>query len=214
MRIIKNIFAGFAISFIGSLPLGYLNLAGYGIYLKSGLQALLYYLAGVIIIEAIIIWCTLIFAEKIARNQYMLKAIEVFSIIFLLLLGVLFSMSPNANNYQSLLSIVTYTSFGAGLLLSCLNFMQIPFWTGWNLYLIGSRYIISGRYFNLIYLFGAVAGTLAGMLSFIFILNATSGRFSSELIMQRLIPLVFFSMAAFQMFQLYRKHYVSRKRKK
>ena len=37
MQNIKNIFIGFLVSFIGSIPLGYLNVVGYDVFKKFGL---------------------------------------------------------------------------------------------------------------------------------------------------------------------------------
>ena len=90
MKAIKNIFVGFLISFIGSIPLGYLNIVGFQIYKKLGMANVIWYLGGVIIVEAIVIYFTLIFANKLANNEILLKKIEIFSIFFMLLLAYIF----------------------------------------------------------------------------------------------------------------------------
>jgi hypothetical protein len=41
MKAIKNIFIGFLVSFIGSIPLGYLNVIGFEIYSKLGVSNLI-----------------------------------------------------------------------------------------------------------------------------------------------------------------------------
>ena len=58
---IKNILVGFLVSFIGSIPLGYLNVIGFEIYKYQGLTTTIFYLLGVICIEFFVIYCTLIF---------------------------------------------------------------------------------------------------------------------------------------------------------
>jgi hypothetical protein len=68
MQNIKNIFVGFLVSFIGSIPLGYLNVVGFDIYAQKGMQSTIWYLLGVICIEFIVIFFTLIFAKKLAEN--------------------------------------------------------------------------------------------------------------------------------------------------
>jgi hypothetical protein len=64
MQILKNIFVGFLVSFIGSIPLGYLNIVGYEVYKSFGLNETIFYLHGVISIEFFVIYFTLIFANK------------------------------------------------------------------------------------------------------------------------------------------------------
>ncbi|MFT7351846.1 MAG: hypothetical protein ACI9XR_001606, partial [Flavobacterium sp.] len=42
----KNIFVGFLVSFIGSIPLGYLNIIGFNIFQFSGILSTIHYLFG------------------------------------------------------------------------------------------------------------------------------------------------------------------------
>jgi hypothetical protein len=66
---------------------------------------------------------------------------------------------------------MTYSPFLIGLILSSLNFLQLPFWTGWNLYLINGNYITSKNTLKLYYVAGTVVGTFTGMMGFVFFLN-------------------------------------------
>ena len=66
---IKNIFVGFLISFIGSIPLGYLNVVGYEVYKNFGLNQTIFYLLGVISIEFIVIYFALLFANQLIENK-------------------------------------------------------------------------------------------------------------------------------------------------
>ena len=90
MKTLKNILVGFLISFIGSIPLGYLNIVGFQIYVKLGLANVIWFLIGVLTVEAIVIYFTLVFAKKLAKNEKLLKTIEIFSIFFMLLLAYIF----------------------------------------------------------------------------------------------------------------------------
>jgi len=73
MKALKNVVVGFLVSFIGSIPLGYLNIIGFEIYAKVHLQDLIGYLLGVVIVEAIVIYCTLVFANRLANNIKLIK---------------------------------------------------------------------------------------------------------------------------------------------
>jgi threonine/homoserine/homoserine lactone efflux protein len=69
MKSLQNIVVGFVVSFLGSIPLGYLNVVGYQVYAKSGMRELLLFLLGVILVEAIVIYLTVIFTQQILRKQ-------------------------------------------------------------------------------------------------------------------------------------------------
>jgi len=73
MQNLKNIVVGFLVSFIGSIPLGYLNVVGFQLFQKSGLQETILYVLGVTIIEFWVIYFTLIFAKQLAENKKLTK---------------------------------------------------------------------------------------------------------------------------------------------
>ena len=81
MKIIKNILVGFLVSFIGSVPLGYLNIIGFEIYSELGINSLVFYLLGVISVEVFVIYFTLIFANRLVSNKKMMKIMELMNFI-------------------------------------------------------------------------------------------------------------------------------------
>ena len=82
MKNLKNIVVGFLVSFVGSIPLGYLNIIGYEIYSKKGFPNTVEYLIGVVIVEAVVIYATLLFADVLTQQKKWLKRIELFTIVF------------------------------------------------------------------------------------------------------------------------------------
>jgi hypothetical protein len=207
---LKNIAVGFLVSFIGSIPLGYLNVVGFDIYNSSGIRSTILYLLGVICIEFCVIYLTLIFADKLFKMEKLLKFIEGFSIVFMFILAYLFYSSTNSDDAnRTVFSNVPQNFFFAGIVYSFLNFIQIPFWLSWNLYLLNGKFIEiskSGKYF---YIFGTVAGTFCGMLALILALHyfASNVDFLSKYLMQIIIPLVFLGLGIFQGIKFYRKYY-------
>ncbi|MES2545436.1 MAG: LysE family transporter [Bacteroidota bacterium] len=211
MKSIKNILVGFLISFIGSIPLGYLNIVGFQIYTKLGMANVIWYLLGVLIIEAVVIYFTLIFANRLANNEKLLKKIELFSIFFMLLLAYIFhSQNSSEDSGQDYLTeYVAYSPFFIGIILSFFNFIQIPFWTGWNLYLVNAKYIDpekNGKYF---YVSGTVLGTFSGMLALILGLDLITqdSESISKLVLSTIIPIIFVVMALYQSYTFYKKYY-------
>lgn len=211
MQKLKNIFVGFLISFIGSIPLGYLNVVGYEVYKNSGLNDTILYLIGVISIEFIVIYCTLLFANQLIANKKLLKFIEAFSIIFMFLLAYIFysSASKETSNQSVLEKYVNYSPFVVGLILSCLNFIQIPFWTSWNLYLLNGNYIEISKSRKYFYVLGTILGTFSGMLVLILSLDYVTNQtdFLAKYLMKIIIPMVFAGLGIFQAFKFYKKYY-------
>ena len=211
MQKLKNIFVGFLISFIGSIPLGYLNVVGYEVYKKFGLEETIFYLFGVISIEFLVIYFTLLFANQLIANKKLIKFIEAFSIIFMLLLAYIFysSASKEAENQSVLEKYVDYSPFVVGLILSCLNFIQIPFWTSWNLYLLNGNYIEISKSRKYFYVLGTVLGTFCGMLVLILSLDYVTNQtdFLAKYLMKIIIPMVFAGLGIFQAYKFYKKYY-------
>jgi threonine/homoserine/homoserine lactone efflux protein len=211
MKIVKNILVGFLISFVGSIPLGYLNIIGFEIYKQQGISATIFYLLGVIFIELFVIYFTLIFVNKVAFNVKWTKYIEVFSIVFMFVLAyVFYANATKTQTHENEFSHFGYWgSFVTGLFLSCLNFVQIPFWAGWNLYLLNGKYIeISGKrkYF---YVLGTIIGTFVGMLALILSLHflAVKANFLSKYITSVVIPLFFIGLGIFQLLRFFKKYF-------
>lgn len=207
MKLLKNILVGFAISFIGSIPLGYLNLIGFQIYAASNFNQLNLYLFGVLCIEAIVIYTTLKLSSKVAMNPKWKNYISVFSFFFLLGIALLTynSASNESNVLDKYNSYLSYSALISGLILSCLNFAQIPFWMSWNLYLTNENYIISHGKKGLFYIFGTIVGTYFGMLAIIFSISAAKNEnYISPTFFSKYIWVIFFVLAIFQLFQIFR----------
>lgn len=198
---------GFAISFIGSIPLGYLNLIGYQIYSTSNFNQLNLYLFGVLCIEAIVIYTTLKLSSKVSMNPKWKNYISIFSFFFLLGIALLTynSTSNQSNALDKYNSYLTYSAFISGVILSCINVAQVPFWMSWNLYLTNENYIISKDKNGLFYVLGTVLGTYFGMLVIIFsIETAKNNNYISPTFFSKHIWVIFFILAIFQLFQIFR----------
>lgn len=211
MTILKNIFFGFIVSFLGSLPLGYLNIIGIEVLSELGVNAVVFYLLGVILVEAIVIYFTVMFTNQLAANKKLMKSIDFFAIIFLLLIAYLFYINSNqtVEGHNYLENYGLYSPFLIGMVLCGLNFLQIPFWMGWNLYLLNSKSISLERNFKFYYILGTLSGTFFGMLLVIILLDSLSQIILdySKWIIPIVIPLFFVALSVFQGYKVYRKYY-------
>ena len=208
MQILKNFIVGFLVSFIGSIPLGYLNIVGFQLFENKGFLYLFQYLVSVVVIEGIVIYATLEFAKKLSQNNKILKYIQVFSIFFLLLLAAVFfaqSLQTEINAVSK--SYINYNPIILGLMLSSLNFIQIPFWTGWNIYLVNNNYINGNGFQKIYFVLGTIIGTFLGMLAFIIFLNYLSveQNIVSPKLVSKIIPSIFLIMAIFQIYKYFQK---------
>ncbi|MBF4470161.1 hypothetical protein [Flavobacterium sp. HJJ] len=210
MKAFKNIAVGFVVSFLGSLPLGYLNIIGVEVLSKVGINPLIFYLLGVIVVEAVVIYFTVIFANKLVNNKKLMKGIDFFAVFFLFLLAYLFYAHSNQSveEHNYLESYVRYSPFLIGMVLCGMNFLQIPFWVAWNLYLMNANHIVLDSKLKFHYIFGTLVGTFWGMLLAILVLDSLSkNTFSfSKYIMPICIPLFFVVLALFQIFKVYKKY--------
>lgn len=210
MKAVKNIVVGFLVSFAGSIPLGYLNIAGYEIFSVEGWKALLPYVVGVLCIEAIVIYSTLVFADLLASKKKLIRGIEIFSILFMVALAILFFIKSGHQNEDVFFrKYFNHTPLVIGLILSAINFMQVPFWLAWNLYVINKEYAITSGNYKFLYLFGTLMGSFTGIVGISVMLDyaGRSSAFLSENIIPNLFPVAFSLLALYQSIQYYRKYY-------
>ena len=93
-----------------------------------------------------------------------------------------------------------------GIVLSAANIMQVPFWTGWCLYLSQSGSI--ERTNDMVVLaVSAAAGTFGGMLLVVLALESLAERFHwfSGFLVTAVMPAIFVLMAGLQVLKLLRK---------
>lgn len=211
MKALKNIFFGFLVSFLGSLPLGYLNIIGVEVLSKLGINSLIFYLLGVILVEAFVIYFTVIFTNQLAANKKLMKSIDFFAVFFLLLIAYLFYANSNqtVEGHNYLENYVQYFTFFIGMVLCGLNFLQIPFWMVWNLYLLNAKSISLEQNLKFYYILGTLVGTFFGMLLIIILLDSLSQKILnySKWIIPIVIPLFFVILAVFQGFKVYKKYF-------
>ena len=155
------------------------------------------------------IYGTLVFAQRLARNERLMRYIELFSILFMLGLAWYFhaSATDTALPDDASAGYDNLGPFAKGLFFSCINVMQLPFWTGWNVYVVNQGYVAPDKKAG--YVGGSLLGTFSGMLVFILVLGLLTSRsaFMSRYLMPVIIPVLFIAMAVFQSVKFYRKYY-------
>lgn len=161
---------GFFISFLGSIPLGYLNVIGLEIMLERGAVDAFLFISGVIIIELFVLWILSKLAKWLIKQRKLLLLIDVFTIVFFLGIAYYFYDTFNTNTNFSLtqLQLAKYPIV-LGLILNSLNFMQWPYWSGIYLYLFHTNKLSESPKSSMVFILGALIGTFTGMLAFVYL---------------------------------------------
>jgi hypothetical protein len=207
MKSIIAFLSGFGISFIGSIPLGYLNIVAYNIYTISGTLDLGYFLLGVITIECPVIYVIFKFARIIGSKPGLIKTLETASILFLIIITLATLFKKDNNNFTSYPYLLS-NAYITGLLLNAVNFLQLPFWSGWGLYVMNNNIIDTGSKKISLFILGAGAGTITGMAIFVVLFSNLSTYFYE--ITNNIIAIVFLSLTLFQSFKYYKKYVIAK----
>lgn len=173
MRIskINNFLIGIFVSCIGSLPLGYLNLIALQLFRLYGFEGVFFFISGIIIVEIVVIIFTFSFAKQLLSYQRLLFWIDIFTIIFLFLLGISFLNHHFYDNPAHFLPayLEKIHPFLIGFILNLFNFIQIPYWSSWHIFLIQSKKL--NKKISIFYVLGTILGTFLGMITFVFLVN-------------------------------------------
>ncbi|CAN5647857.1 hypothetical protein BH11BAC3_BH11BAC3_33760 [soil metagenome] len=160
------------ISFLGSLPLGTLNVAAMQIGIQESIKHALWFAAGSLLVEMIYVRISLVGIDWVRKQQKLMKIMEwiTLAIIVALAIGSFIAAikSGHGNQVKNGFLELGIHRFLLGMLMCAINPVQIPFWFGWSTVLF-TKNILSPKAGNYnIYILGIGLGTLAGNCVFIF----------------------------------------------
>jgi threonine/homoserine/homoserine lactone efflux protein len=157
------------ISFLGTLPLGTLNIAAMQIAVTDGLRPAINFVIGVLLVEMIYVRISLVAMKWIVKNKRLFRWLEWISILIVLALAVSsFIAAADPVIKKNVLLSGTIHRFWLGAAMSALNPVQIPFWFGWSTVLF-TKNVLQHRssHFNT-YILGIGVGTFIGNMVFVF----------------------------------------------
>lgn len=157
------------ISFLGSLPLGTLNIAAMQISISdSAIQALQFSL-GSLLAEMIYVRLSLVAMDWVRKRHFFFKMLEWITLLIVLILAAssfYAAMSPSGNESVVLSSPLPKILLGFSM--SAVSPAQIPFWFGWSTVLLTKKILLPlNKHYNF-YIVGIGLGTLIGNCVFIF----------------------------------------------
>jgi len=169
-KLIKVFLWGMMISFLGSLPLGTLNVAAMQIGIQENIRQAMYFSIGSLVIEMIYVRISLVGIDWVRKQAKLMKVMEwiTLAIIVALAVGSFVAAMHQNGEAKNVLLNNNLNRFVLGMLMCAINPVQIPFWFGWSAILF-SKNILSpsnGQYNS--YILGIGFGTLMGNAVFIF----------------------------------------------
>ena len=158
------------ISFLGSLPLGTLNVAAMQIGIQESIVEAMWFSLGSLLVEMVYVRLSLIGIDWVRNQAKLMKIMEwvTLAIIVALAIGSFLAASQGNGQTKNVLLNNHLHRFFLGMFMCAINPVQIPFWFGWSTVLFTKKILEPKRGQYNSYIIGIGLGTLAGNCVFIF----------------------------------------------
>ena len=208
--LIKIFSWGLLISFLGSLPLGPLNLITTYVSVSKGTGAGFAFAAGCILSELVFVRLAVISMDWISKRQQLFKALEWITIIIILTLAVFsFIAAIRQTGFTSAIPANIKFPFWYGVAISALDPMKIPFWFLWSTFLLSKGILILESNFYNYYTAGIGAGSILGFMLFIYGGSYFIGSIkSNQYIINWIIGAVLMATAIIQVYRLFNRRVI------
>ncbi len=169
-KLLRVFLWGLLISFLGSLPLGTLNVAAMQIGMQEGIKNALYFSFGSLLVEMVYVRISLVGVDWIRKQEKLMKIMEwlTLAIIVALAVGSFIAATSEGNSAKNVILQNNVHRFLLGMFMCAINPVQIPFWFGWSTVLFTKKILEPVKAQYNIYIIGIGLGTLAGNCVFIF----------------------------------------------
>ena len=182
MALFKVFFWGLIISFLGTLPLGPLNVTAMQLSLQEGVTTAMYFSIGTIVSELIYLRLGVAGLKWIKKQKKIFDWMQWITLALLLALaaGSFYAAAAGSDNLGNFLLKNNINHFLLGMMMGALTVAHIPFWFGWSTILFTKNILRSNSLFYNIYTVAAGLGTFLANLLFIyggfFIVNTISAK--------------------------------------
>ncbi|HEY8400288.1 MAG TPA: LysE family transporter [Cytophagaceae bacterium] len=195
-----HFFIGMVVSFLGSIPLGTVNLKVIQTTINENVKAGLYFALGATLVELVYSWIALKFSGFLIENSHIDYWIQVGAIPAFLCLGIYNYQKEHKAILEVEQQVQKGKSFLNGIFIGLINPLQIPFWIAYGTLLLSNDWIINDDAYLNVFILGIVTGSylLLAILAF------TSQKISRRLKingsnLNRLIGIVFILLACYQL---------------
>lgn len=169
MKLFRVFTTGMFISFLGTLPLGSLNLAAMQISLSDGIRQGIYFALGAMLVEMIYVRVSLVAMDWVRKRKKLFRYLEWATVVIITALAVTsFIAAADPAIKKNVILSNTLPRFWLGTAMSAINPVQIPFWFGWSAALFSKGVLLPRNDHYNLYIAGIGLGTFAGFACFIF----------------------------------------------
>jgi threonine/homoserine/homoserine lactone efflux protein len=157
------------ISFLGTLPLGTLNVAAMQISVSDGIRPAMYFSLGALLVEIIYVRISLVAMDWVQKQKRLFHMLEWFTVLIIVALAVSnFVAAASPHVRKNVILSHTIHRFWLGVAMSAVNPAQIPFWFGWSTALFTKKILLPHNQHYNTYIAGIGLGTFLGNSIFIF----------------------------------------------
>lgn len=209
--LVRIFFVGMLVSFLGSLPLGTLNVAAMQISVTDGVSPALWFSLGSLTAEVIYVRISLVAMDWVRKQERLFRILEWVTLLIVLALAISsFYAALHPSVGENVILSSTFHRFWLGLGMSALNPVQIPFWFGWSTVLFTKNVLLPKTSHYNTYIAGIGLGTLMGNAVFIFGGQVIADRLNSNQdILNWIIGSIFAITALIQGWKLWRRKNVT-----
>ncbi|MGN6419515.1 MAG: LysE family translocator [Pseudobacter sp.] len=170
MQLFRIFCIGLGISFLGTLPLGTLNVAAMQIAVTDGLQPALLFSLGALLVEICYVRLSLVAMDWVRKQEKLFRLLNWITLLIIIALAVssFIAAAHPSGEAQNVILSNTMPRFFLGITLSAINPVQIPFWFGWSTVLFAKNILLPKPSHYNIYILGIGIGTFLGNAVFIF----------------------------------------------
>jgi threonine/homoserine/homoserine lactone efflux protein len=206
-KLVRIFFTGMLISFLGSLPLGTLNVAAMQISISDGFYPAFLFSSGSLFAEVIYVRLSLIAMDWIRKQQKIFKILEWATLAIVVALAASsFYAALHPSVHKNVILSSTVNRFILGFGMCAINPVQIPFWFGWSTVLYTKKVLLPKNSHYNMYIFGIGLGTLFGNFVFIFGGQLIASKIvSNQNILNWIIGGIFALTALIQLYKIFRK---------
>lgn len=169
-KILRIFLWGCLISFLGSLPLGTLNIAAMQIGIQESIKSALLFSIGSTLMEMIYVRVSLIGIDWIRKQERLMRIMEwvTFGIVTALAIGSFIAAAHGGENAKNPILDNNMNRFLLGAIGCAVNPVVVIFWFGWSTVLFTKKILhpVNSQYNG--YILGIGIGAFAGNCVFIF----------------------------------------------
>src|SRR5688572_8361942 len=198
---------GMLVSFLGSLPLGTLNIAAMQISISDGIVAALMFSLGSLLAEVVYVRLSLVAMDWVRKQEKIFKILEWLTLAIVVALAIAsFYAALNPSEQKNVILSSKLPKVLLGFTMSALNPVQIPFWFGWSTVLFTKKILQPRNDHYNIYIAGIGIGTFIGNLLFIFGGRLIADKIkNNQHVLNWIIGGIFAVTALIQLWKIWRK---------